>query len=97
VATALRLAASCLQRTQSALWAFCRRMKARSGTPQAMTATAQKLARLIDTLLKHGTAYGRQRRADYEQPYHDRMLQHVTRRAKLLGYVLVRTPAGTPL
>jgi transposase len=85
VATALRLAASCLQRSQSALGAFFRRMKARLGTPKAITATAQKLARLIDTMLKHGTAYVRQRLADYDQHYRDRIVQHVTRRAKALG------------
>jgi transposase len=55
-ATALRLAASCLHHRQSALGAFFRRMQARLGTPKAMTATAHTLARLVDTLLKHGTA-----------------------------------------
>jgi transposase len=95
VATALRLAASCLQRSQSALGAFFRRMKARLGTPKAITATAHKLARLIYTMLKHGTAYVRQSLADYEQHYRDRMVQSLTRRAKALGYALVETPAGT--
>jgi transposase len=76
VATARRLAASCLQRSQSALGAFCRRMKARWGTPKAITATAHKLARLIYTMLKHGTAYVRQSRADYAQHYRDRIVQH---------------------
>jgi hypothetical protein len=97
VATALRLAASCLHRSQSALGAFFRRMKARLGTPKAITATAHKLARLIYPMLKHGTAYVRQSLAGYEQQYQDRMLQHVTRRAKALGYALAKTPAGTPL
>jgi transposase len=97
VATALRLAASCLQRSQSALGAFFRRMKARLGTPKAITATAHKLARLIYAMLKHGTAYVRQSLADYEQHYRDRMIQNLTRRAKALGYALVQTPAGTPL
>ena len=96
VATALRLAASCLQRSQSALGAFFRRMKARLGTPKAITATAHKLARLIYTLLKHGTGYVRQSMADYEQAYRDRIVQSLTRRAKALGYTLVQTPAGTP-
>jgi transposase len=95
-ATALRLAASCLQRSQSALGAFFRRMKARLGTPKAITATAHKLARLIYTMLKHGTAYVRQSLADYEQHDRDRMIQHLTRRAKALGYALVQTPMGTP-
>jgi transposase len=96
VATALRLAASCLQRSQSALGAFFRRMKARLGTPKAITATAHKLARLIYTMLKHGTAYVRQSLADYEQHYRDRMIQSLTRRAKALGYALIQTPAGIP-
>jgi hypothetical protein len=57
VATALRLGAACLHHRQSALGAFFRRMKARLGAPKAITATAHKLARLIYTMLKHGTAY----------------------------------------
>jgi hypothetical protein len=65
------------------------------GTPKAITATAHKLARLIYTMLKHGTAYVRQSLADYERHYRDRMVQHLTRRAKALGYALVETPAGT--
>jgi transposase len=71
-------------------------MKARLGTPKAITATAHQLARLIYTMLKHGTAYVRQNRADYEQQYHNRMVQNLTRRAKTLGYALVKTPQGTP-
>ena len=71
-------------------------MNARWGTPQAITATAHNLARLIDTLLKHGTVYVRQSMADYERSYRDRRVQSVTRRAKVLGYALVQTPAGTP-
>lgn len=96
MATALRLAASGLQRRQSALGAFCRRMKARLGTPKAITATAHKLARLIYTMLQHGTAYVRQSLAAYEPHDRDRLVQSLTRRAKALGYALVQTPAGTP-
>jgi transposase len=95
-ATARRLAASCLQRRQSALGAFFRRMKARLGTPKAITATAHKLARMIYTMLKHGTAYVRQSLADYAQHDRDRMIQPLTRRAKALGYALVQTPMGAP-
>jgi transposase len=95
-ATALRLAASCLHHSQSALGAFFRRMKARLGTPKAITATAHKLARLVYTMLKHGTAYVAQGMADYEQRYQERVLQHLTRRAKTLGYALVRTAEGAP-
>jgi transposase len=46
-AQALRLAAKNLQRSQSALGAFFRRIAARRGLPKAITATAYKLARII--------------------------------------------------
>jgi transposase len=71
-------------------------MKARLGTPKAITATAHKLARLIYLLLKHGTAYVRQNMADYERQYHNRLVENLTRRAKALGYALVKTPDRTP-
>jgi transposase len=85
VATALRLAASCRQRRQSALGAFFRRMQARLGTPKAITATAPTLARLIYTRLKHGTAYVHQSLADDEQYDRDRLVPSWTRRARALG------------
>ena len=56
-AAALRLAAASLHHSKSALGAYFRRMKSRLGTPKAITATAHKLARLIYSMLKHGTAY----------------------------------------
>ena len=71
-------------------------MKARWGTPKAITATAHKLARLIYMLLTHGTAYVRQNMADDERQYHHRMVQNLTRRAKALGYAFVNTPDKTP-
>jgi hypothetical protein len=70
-------------------------MNARLGPPKAIPATAQKLARLIDTLLQHGTAYGRQTLAADEQPSRDRRGQSLRRRAKALGYALGETPART--
>lgn len=95
VATALRLGAACLHHSQSALGAFFRRLKARLGTPKAITATAHKLARLIYTMLKHGTAYVQRGMDEYEQKYQERAVQSLTRRAKAFGYTLVPTPAGT--
>ncbi|HEV2123009.1 MAG TPA: transposase, partial [Chloroflexota bacterium] len=46
-ATALRIAAASLYRSQSALGAYLRRMTAKLGKPEAITATAHKLARLV--------------------------------------------------
>ena len=93
-ATALRLAAAALHHSQSALGAFFRRMTARLGAPKAITATAHTLARLIYTMLKHGTAYVRRGMDEYEQPYRDRVLKQMTRRAKALGYTLVKATEG---
>lgn len=56
---AFRLAVQSVSRTQSALGAFFQWIKAKYGTPVAITATAHKLARLVYHLLKH------------RQPYHD--------------------------
>jgi hypothetical protein len=96
-ATALRLAAAALPHSQSALGAFCRRMKARLGVPKAITATAHKLAWLIYTMLQHGTAYVRQGMDEYEQQYRERTVKQMTRRAKALGYMLVKAPEGAPV
>ena len=57
VAVALRLAARTVQHARTALGAFYRRMRRRLGAPKAITATAHKLARLVYSLLKHGSAY----------------------------------------
>ena len=54
---ALRMAATALEHSESALGAYLRRMKAKLGAPAAITATAHKLARLIYRLVKYGEAY----------------------------------------
>jgi len=92
-AAALRLAAQALHRSQSALGAFLRRLKARVGAPKAITATAHKLARLVYSLLKHGTAYVTQGMKEYERRYRERVVRSLSRRAKELGYALVELPA----
>src|SRR5438093_8599457 len=88
-ATALRLAAACLHHSQSALGAFFRRMKARLGSPKAITAAAHKLARLVYHLLKHGSAYVQQGLENYEAQYHERKVKTMAKQAKALGYTLV--------
>jgi hypothetical protein len=64
---ALRLAATCLEHTASALGGYYRRMKRKLGAPQAITATAHKLARIIYRMLKYGEAYVLQGLEDYEK------------------------------
>ncbi len=89
VSDALRMAAMTLARSQSALGAFHRRMKARLGAAEAITATAHKLARLIYRLLKHGEAYVRQGMADYEKRFQERKLYALQKTANVMGFQLV--------
>jgi hypothetical protein len=75
------------------LGAFFRRLRARLGAPQAITATAHTLARLIYSLLKHGTASVHQGMAEYEAQYRDRKVKGMVRQAKALGSTLIPLPA----
>src|SRR5262245_44924108 len=61
----------------------------RLGAPKAMTATAHKLARLVYSMLRYGTAYVDAGQQAYEQKYRDRVLTNLQRKAKTLGYQLV--------
>jgi transposase len=90
VADALRLAATTLERSQSALGGFYRRMKARLGAAEAVTATAHKLARIIYRLIKHGEAYVRQGMEAYEQKFQARKLAALRKTAKTMGFELVQ-------
>jgi transposase len=88
-AAALRMAASSLHRSKTALGAYLRRMKARLGAPKAITATAHKLARLIYYALKKGWNYVDPGQDWYEQQYKDRVFKALSRKASELGYNLV--------
>ena len=87
-ATALRLAANALHRSDSALGAFLRRKKAQLGAPKAITATAHKLARIIYSMLKYGQKYVDAGAEYYERQYRQRALSNAKRRAAQLGYKL---------
>lgn len=91
-AAALRLAACGLHRSQTALGAYLRRMKARLGAPKAITATAHKLARLVYFTLKHGWTYVDKGAKWYEQQFRQRLLKSLQSRASQLGYTLTPIP-----
>jgi transposase len=88
VATALRLAARSLHHSKSALGAFFRRKKAHLGVPKAITATAHKLARMIYSILRYGNEYVDAGAEYYDSMYHAKVLRHLSRRARELGYEL---------
>ena len=98
VSDALRFAAMALERSQSALGGFYRRMKARLGGAEAITATAHKLARLIYRLIKHGEAYVRQGVESYEKTFRDRKLYGLRKMAEKMGFELVaQQPVAQPV
>jgi transposase len=87
--TALRLAASSLSRSDSALGAFYRRKRAQLGTPKAIVATAHKIARIVYHLLKYGQEYQDPGAAYYEQQHRERAIKNLKRQAKKLGLEVV--------
>lgn len=94
-AQALRMAASALRRSQSALGAYFRRMCARMDKPKAITATAHKLARLIYMMLTKGEEYTDQGQDYYEERYQKRVLRQLTQRAEKMGFALVPAEKST--
>ena len=64
-------------------------MRSRLGAPKAITATAHKLARLVYSLLQHGSAYVQQGLDAYESQYRERKVKAMARQAQVLGYTLV--------
>ena len=88
-ATALRLAATTLLRSQSYLGAQYRRLRGKLGAPKAITAMAHKLARLVYRLLKWGHAYVDKGQQYYEKRHREQQVQLLTKRAAKLGLQLV--------
>jgi transposase len=86
---AFRMAAASLYRSQTALGAFYRRIKARAGGQQAVTATAHKIARIFYAMLTQGTSYVEVGQQAYEQRYKERRIDHLKAQAKSLGFQLV--------
>jgi transposase len=88
-ATALRLAAWSLMRSQSALGAKFRRLRSRLGAPKAITAMAHLLARVIYRMLKFGREYVDKGMEYYETKYRRQQLQWVAKQAAALNMQLI--------
>ena len=91
-ASTLRMAASTLHSSQTALGAFYRRLRSRLGAPKAITAAAHKLATIIYNMLKDGVEYIETGQAYYEDQHRDRIIRNLSLRAKSLGFSLVEVP-----
>jgi transposase len=91
---ALRIAATSLERSPSALGAYYRRMKAKLGAAEGVTATAHKLARILYRLLKYGEAYVQQGQQEYEKKYQARRIKNLQKTAAAMGFQLVALQAS---
>jgi transposase len=88
-ATALRLAAWSLIRSQSALGANFRRLRSKLGAPKAITAMAHKLARLIYRMMKFGSEYVDKGMTAYESRYRQQQMKWLVKQAASLNLQLV--------
>lgn len=89
VATALRLAARSLSGSQSALGANYRRLRARLGPPKAITALANKLAKLLYRLLVNGQDYFDHGIRQYEEKFRRQQIRRLEKQAKMLNLKVV--------
>ena len=94
IAGVLRMAATSLQRSKTALGAAFRRIARHKGGAVAVFATARQLARLIYRMLRYGHDYVDIGEKAYEHQFQLRRLSAITETAKNLGYTLV--PAIAP-
>lgn len=91
-ANAFRMAAQSLANSNTGLGGFYRRIRARLGSPKAITATAHKLARIFYRMWTTGQAYADLGSDYYENRYKERVLRNITKRARELGYDAVLQP-----
>ena len=90
----LRTAAVCASKTNTAIGAFYRRMTLRHSSGHAVVATAHKLARIIYSMLKHGTAFNPIDEAAYNEQQRQRSITRLQRHAIGIGMTLVPLPTG---
>ena len=88
-ALALRMGAQGLHHSQSFLGDYFRRMKARMGTPKAMTAAAHKLARIVYHMVTKQQEYDTTVFQDQERRTQDRKRAKLYAQAKELGLQLL--------
>jgi len=88
----LRQAAQSLHSSHSSLGARYRRLRSRLGAPQALTAMAHCLARIIYKLLTEQRSYDESVFATLEAEHEKRQHQRLQRQATAMGYSLVRVP-----
>ena len=88
IANVLRMAALCLERSQTALGAQFRRLSRRKGRSVAVFAMARRLATLIYRMLRYGQDYVDQGVDAYEARFKAKRLHNIRSVVKQMGYKL---------
>jgi transposase len=86
VCDALRMAATSLRNTKTALGAYYRRISYRKGASVAVFSTARKLAQLVYRLVRYGQAYSDAGVDAYETRFKQRRITSYTKALKEMGY-----------
>ena len=94
IAARLRLVATSVGRTDTALGAFYRRLAARIGKAKALTATARKIAILFYRAMRFGMRYEDPGADQYERRYRERVVKQLHRRAAHFGFTLQPAEQG---
>jgi transposase len=94
IAGVLRMAATSLHRSKTALGAAFRRIARHKGGAVAVFATARQLARLIYRMLRYGHDYVDIGEQAYDRQFQTRRLAALTETARSLGYTLVPNVAA---
>jgi transposase len=85
----LRLCAQSALKSQSALGAFGRRLKARLDVAKAIKAVAHKLARIVYRMLKYGQQYRDAGQRYYEEKYQHHLIRRLHKQASALGFQII--------
>lgn len=85
---ALRMAASTLSKSETALGSFLRRMKARLGPAKAITATAHKMAKILYHMIRGKVGYKESGAGYYEQANKERIMKRLRKTADRFGFDL---------
>jgi transposase len=93
IAGALRMAASSLQRTKTALGAAYRRIARHKGANVAVFAIARRLAQLVYRMMRYGQDYIDVGEQAYDRQFEARRLAGLKEAARSMGYSLTAAPA----
>ena len=88
-ATAFRIAAFTLRRSDSYLGAQYRRFRGKLGAPKAITAMAHKLAVLFYRMLRFGQEYVDRGQQFYDEKYRQQQISLLHRKAAQLGFSVI--------